>query len=165
MVYKSSKSAFWRRKIQFSVKIRKIRKFCAIICETPLYCVTNCHLAVGHLMIKSGGAEANFREIPPKCPPHFLNAKFYGRASHPFRRASHPFRRNFPVGGLGAEPPASRGGLGGREPPQLKFVGGSGGAGAPPARVIGQLIGQNVSRTAKKRQILKYILSRISTVN
>ena len=22
------------------------------------------------------------------------NAKFYGRASHPFRRASHPFRRN-----------------------------------------------------------------------
>ena len=36
MVYKSSKSAFWRRKIQFSVKIRKIRKFGTISCESPL---------------------------------------------------------------------------------------------------------------------------------
>ena len=33
MVYKSSKSAFWKRKIQFSVKIRK---FGTISCESPL---------------------------------------------------------------------------------------------------------------------------------
>ena len=33
MVYKSSKSAFWRREIQFSVKIRK---FGTISCESPL---------------------------------------------------------------------------------------------------------------------------------
>ena len=36
MVYKSSKSAFWKRKIQFSVKIRKIRKFGTISCESPV---------------------------------------------------------------------------------------------------------------------------------
>ena len=36
MVYKSSKSAFWRRKIQISIKIRKIRKFGSISCESPL---------------------------------------------------------------------------------------------------------------------------------
>ena len=34
MAYKSSKSAFWGRKIQFFVKIRKLG---AISCERPLF--------------------------------------------------------------------------------------------------------------------------------
>ena len=38
----------------------------------------------------------------------------------------------------------------------LVFPGESGGTGAPPSKsTIGQLIGQNVSRMAEKRQILK----------
>ena len=46
---------------------------------------SNHHVAVGHLMIKSGGAVTNFREIPPKCPPHFFNDffRFLARALAP----------------------------------------------------------------------------------
>ena len=40
-------------------------------------------------MIKSGGAETNFREIPPKCPPHFLNHffRFLARALAPRQKS------------------------------------------------------------------------------
>ena len=55
--------------------------------------------------------------------------------------------------GSGGGAPSVPGGSGGGGPaPQRKFRGGLWGGGSPPSKIYGQLIGQNVSRTAKKRR-------------